>query len=456
MQIKNILSKTMQLFGIKSNRTKNITKHVLLSSLYKGGHIVCSFLLVPLTINFLDTENYGVWLTLSSFIAWFSFFDIGLGNGLRNKFAEAKATNNLDFAKGYVSTAYYSIGSICVVFFLLSMLIGYWVDWTKIFNTSIEMKEQLQLLMPVVFGCFSLQLVLKLITSVYVGDQNHSINGKISFLSAALSLFIVWILTLTAHSSLLLFGIIFSALPIVILLFLNIYAFTGKYKVYTPDFAFWKKIYFKDIFGLGFSFFVIQISVLVLFSTDNFIITQLFGPEEVVAYNIAYKYVGISNMIFTILLTPYWSSITEAYAKGELDWIRKAMKNLMKFMVGILLIIIVLVLCSPWAYEIWLGDKVIIPFGLTLSMALFFAITMIYTPFNFFLNGVGKIRLHMIIFLVAAVINIPLSIFLVKATDWGINGVILATSICIFPNLILFPIQYYKLINKKATGIWDK
>ena len=456
MQIKNILKKILKIFGIKSNRTKNITKHVFLSSIYKGGHIVCSFLLVPLTIDFLDTENYGVWLTLSSFIAWFSFFDIGLGNGLRNKFAEAKATNNLEFAKGYVSTAYYSIGSICLVFFLLSMIIGYWVDWTKVFNTSIEMKEQLQLLMPVVFGCFSLQLILKLITSVYVGDQNHSINGKISFFSAALSLLIVWILTLTAHSSLLIFGVIFSALPIVILLVLNIYAFTGKYKIYSPKFSFWKIEYFKDIFGLGFSFFVIQISVLVLFSTDNFIITQLFGPEEVVPYNVAYKYIGISNMIFTILLTPYWSSITEAYSKNELDWIRKAMKNLMKFMMGVLAIIVILVLCSSWAYQIWLGDKVKIPLSLTLSMALFFAITMVYTPFNFFLNGVGKIRLHMITFLIAAVVNIPLSILLVQITGWGVNAVILATSICVLPNIIFFPIQYNKLINTNAKGIWNK
>lgn len=454
--MKKFIQKILTKFGVESDRTKNISKHVLLSAFYKGGHIISSFLLVPLTIDFLDTENYGVWLTLSSFIAWFSFFDIGLGNGLRNKFAAAKATNNLKFAKGYVSTAYYSIGSICIVFFLLSITVGFWVDWTKIFNTSLIMKEQLQLLMPVVFGCFSLQLVLKLITAVYVGDQNHSINGKISFFSAALSLFIVWVLTQTAHSSLLLFGIIFSALPVIVLLVLNVYAFTGKYKIYRPKFIFWKKIYFRDIFGLGFSFFVIQISVLVLFSTDNFIITQLFSPAEVVPYNIAYKYIGISNMVFTILLTPYWSSITEAYAKGELDWIRKAMKNLMKFMVGILLIIIILVLCSSWAYEIWLGDKVVIPFGLTLAMALFFMITMSYAPFNFFINGVGKIRLHMVTFLLAAVINIPLSIFLVKITNWGVSAVILATSICVLPNLILFPIQYFKLINIKAHGIWNK
>lgn len=456
LNTKNFIAKLLAKTGINSARSKNITKHVMLSAIYKGGHIVCTFLLVPLTINFLDTENYGVWLTLSSFIAWFSFFDIGLGNGLRNKFAEAKAIKDLKASKGYVSTAYFSIGSICLVFLILSLLIGYGLDWTSIFNTSTRMKAPLQLLMPVVFSCFSLQLILKLITAIYVGDQNHSISGKINFITAALSLFIVWLLTITTKSSLLLFGTIFSALPLLILLTLNIYAFTGKYKEYAPSLSYWHKTYFKDIFGLGFNFFIIQIAVLVLFSTDNFIITQLFGPKQVVPYNIAYKYMGISNMLFVILLTPYWSSITEAYAKGELVWIRNAMKNLMKFMLGILAVIILLIICSPWAYELWLGNMVSIPIGLTLAMGLFFCINISYAPFNFFINGVGKIRLQMYTLLTAAIINIPLSIFLVETTNWGVSAVMIATCICVLPNVFIFPIQYFKLINQTATGIWDK
>ena len=76
----------------------------------------------------------------------FAFFDIGLGNGLRNKFAEAKAKGDLDLAKGYVSTAYYTIGAICVVFFILSLLVSYFVDWASVFNTSQELQQQLRIL----------------------------------------------------------------------------------------------------------------------------------------------------------------------------------------------------------------------------------------------------------------------------------------------------------------------
>lgn len=454
--MKNLIGKIQASFGIESARTKNITKHVILSFIYKGGHILANLLLVPITIKFLDTENYGVWLTLSSFIVWFTFFDIGLGNGLRNKFAEAKAKGDIELARGYVSTAYVSIGVICLVFLCLSFGISYLTDWTKIFNTSEILKNQLQVLMPIVFGCFGLQLILKLISSIYTADQDHSMQGKISFINATGSLLLIWLLTLTSRSSLLLYGIIISFLPVLILTILTAIAFIGPYRKYIPRISNLDKKYFHDIFGLGLTFFLIQISVIVLYSTDNFIITQLFGPEEVVPYNIAYKYIGISSMVLTIVLTPYWSSITEAFAKNDVEWIKKSMTNLVKLSLLALILIVIMVLLAPYAYRLWIGDMVAIPFTITLCMAIYFGIAVLYAPFNYFINGTGKLRLHMYSFIIGAIINIPLSIFLVKYVHLGTEGVIIATSICVLPNLVLFPLQYSKLINKTAVGIWNK
>ena len=104
---------------IKSDRTKNISLHVRWSFIYKFGSTIANFLLVPITIGYLNTSNYGVWLTLSSFIGWFQFFDIGLGNGLRNKFAEARANGDYESAQGYISTAYFSVGLISLILIVL-------------------------------------------------------------------------------------------------------------------------------------------------------------------------------------------------------------------------------------------------------------------------------------------------------------------------------------------------
>lgn len=454
--MREIVDKIQVGLGIKHSRTKNISEHVFKSFLYKGGSILANLMLVPLSIAFLDNENYGVWLTLSSFIAWFTFFDIGLGHGLRNKFAEAKSQGDSERAIGYVSTAYFAIGIIGILFLLISTAVSYLVDWTVIFNTSDSLRAPLQLLMPIVFGSFALRLIFTLIISIYTADENHSMQSKISFIISVGSLVLIWIITYTSKSSLLVFGILFSVFPVLVLLALHIYGFKTKFEKYRPRMKYVKREYFKDIFGLGISFFVIQISVIAMYSTDNLIITQLFNPEAVVPYNIAYKYLSLGFVAFDMILMPYWSSITVAYGKGETEWIKNALNNLMRFSVGAVGLIIIMVLISPYIYKLWLGDMVEVPSSLTLMIALYFAVVVLYLPFNYFINGTGKIRLHTYSFGIGALLNIPLSIFLVRYFGLGVEGVMLATIICISPNLVLFPMQYYKVINNTATGIWNK
>ena len=88
-------------------RTMTVKRNISLSFLYKAVSIIISFITIPLTIKYLDPSKFGVWITLSSIIAWFSLFDVGLGNGLRNKFTEAKTRGEYDLIRIYVSTTYF-------------------------------------------------------------------------------------------------------------------------------------------------------------------------------------------------------------------------------------------------------------------------------------------------------------------------------------------------------------
>ncbi len=454
--MRKTIDKLYNKVGIKSDRTKNITKHVLLSFVYKGGSIIASFLLVPLTIDYLDTENYGIWLTLSTFIAWFSFFDIGLGNGLRNKFAEAKANGDMTLARGYVSSAYFTIGAVSLGLIVIFTLLNFFIDWTKVFNASRGLQKDLSLLMPIVFGFFCLQLVVKLITTIYTADQHHSMQGKINFFTQAGSLLLIWILTKTNESSLLVFGTIFSIFPVAILIVSNWLAFNKRYKDYKPSLRLWKKEYLKDIFGLGVRFFVIQISWIIISSTDNFIISYLYSPQDVVPFNLGLKLFSLSTMVFTIIVTPYWSSFTESYIKGDLSWVKKSMNQLNKFTILFSLGCLILLLLSPQLYSLWVGDKIEVTYSMSVLIC-FYTMCIIYlTPYNYFLNGIGKIRLQLYQSTIMAFLNIPISILIAKYFKMEVNGIILGTIICVLPGIFLSRIQFNKLINEKAQGIWNK
>lgn len=454
--IKMILNKFYQIFGIKIGRDKNIVKHIGLSSFYKIGSIISNFMLVPLTINYLDTENYGVWLTLTSFISWFSFFDIGLGNGLRNKFAEAKALGNYKDAQAFVSTAYFTIGVISIVIVIALFLVNPFIDWAQLFNTNVSLQGDLSLLLPIIFAFFGIQLIVKLITSIYQADQNHSIQAKIQFLGSTLSLLVIFLLTKTDQSSLLIFGFFFSALPVLILIGLNFYAFKTTYKAFKPKYSLWKTENLKEIGGLGFNFFLVQIASTVLFTTDNFIISKLFGPEEVVPYNIAFKYFSIVTMLYTIIITPYWSAFTEAYTKNDFEWIKKSVSNIQKIWMLIPIGLVGMIFLADWFYQFWVDDNLKVPLQLSMAMAIFVLLLTFNMVYVNFINGVGKIKLQLIVSVLVMILNIPLSVFFAKNLNLESTGVILATNTCLLIAVILWPIQYHKIINNKATGIFNK
>ena len=439
-----------------SGRTKNIIKHIGWSALYKAGSVIISFLLVPLTITYLSNENYGIWLTLSSFISWFTFLDVGLGKGLQNKFAEAKAREEYELAKAYVSCAYFTIGAVSLVLVLLFFLLNNYISWVQVFNASETLKSDLNILLPTIFAFFGFQLVSKLIVSIYLADQHHSINIKIEFFTRIFSLLIVWVLIKTTDSSLLLYGCIFSALPLFVLLTLNIIGFNGEYKGYRPSLALWKKEYLKDITGIGLDFFVIQISTLILFSTDNFIIAKLFSAADVVPYNVAFKYFSIIVMIYTIIITPYWSSITEAYTNKDFEWIKSSLGRLLKLWLPVPICLVIMVALSDWFYTLWVGDKVTVPFDLSISMAVFAMLMTFNMIYVNFINGVGKIKLQLYVGIFSMIINIPLSIYFSKTLQFGLSGVIMATCVSLIIQSILWPIQYFKIINGRAKGIWNK
>ena len=85
----NIRSKIYSYFTKGNERSVIIKKNIAASLVLKCVSILISLQVVPLTIDYINPTKYGIWLTLSSIIAWLSYFDLGFAHGFRNRFAEA-------------------------------------------------------------------------------------------------------------------------------------------------------------------------------------------------------------------------------------------------------------------------------------------------------------------------------------------------------------------------------
>ncbi|MDN5205414.1 polysaccharide biosynthesis protein [Fulvivirgaceae bacterium BMA10] len=456
-QISSLLSTVSNFFTKGNQRSLKAKKNIVASLLIRGVSILVGFYLVPLSLGYLGSEElYGVWLTLSSLFAWFNFFDVGLGNGLRNKFTVAVAKDEHSLAKVYVSTTYAMLVIIISVVFLIFLAIYPFLDWIKILNTTAVMEKELALLALYGFGFFCLQFVFKLIGTILTADQKPSANNLILFLSQFTSLIIIYILSKTTQGSILYLGLAVTGSPVLIFLITTIILFTTSYKRYAPSLKHVDFKYAKGLMRLGTQFFVIQMAAIMLFATDNMILTQIMGPAEVTPYNIAHKYFGMITMIFVIVMSPFWSAFTDAWTKNDIKWIKKIIGKLTRFWFLFLGMAIFMLLVSRYVYLIWVGDQVHVPFTLSLTMAIFMLLQAFNLIFVNFINGVGKLRIQMFTGIFSILFNIPLSILFAKHLGLGSPGVILATIVSIGISIILRTIQYKKLISGTATGVWNK
>jgi O-antigen/teichoic acid export membrane protein len=441
-------------FNKGHDRSVNAKKNIFASFIIKGFSIAITLLLVPLTIHYVNPTQYGIWLTLSGIVGWFSFFDIGFGNGLRNKFAFALANDQKEQARIYVSTTYAILSIIIGIVLVFFCIANQFIDWTKILNTSPRMGSELSLLALIVFVFFCLQFVLQLLTTVITADQKPAKASLYNMLGSALSLLIIFILIKTTHGSLIYLAFALGISPVLVLLLSSLWFYTHDYKYYAPSFKYVNFSHAKGLMNLGLKFFLVQIAALIIYETDNIVITQLFGPASVTPYNIAYKYFGVIAMVFNIIMNPLWSAYTEAYARRDIDWIKRIINKIMHLWALIACVGVIMLILANIVYRLWIGPSINVEFLLSVSIMLTFITNAWCGIFSQFLNGVGKLRLQMYSGLLGAIVNIPLSIFLGHRI--GISGVVLATCIIGLISAIWSPIQYHKIINNKAKGIWNK
>lgn len=451
----NFLLKIFRYINTGQKRSVKAKKNILVSFGLKGVSILISLAYVPLLINALGKEEYGIWLILTSFMAWIAFFDVGIGNGTRNYLGKALAVKNEALAKAYISTTYAVFFLIFIPLILLIFFITPFISWQSIFNTIIIPERTLKMIAAIVLSFFALRLIVQTINILLLADQRPAMTGLISVTSNVLSFIIIFILHKMHIDSFVLYCLILCVIPVLVFIIYSLILFSIRYKSIKPSIASIDFSLTKNILNLGVKFFIIQISGIIIYSSTNLIITQFYDPTAVTSYNIVFKYFSVVTMVYGILISPLWSSVTEAYELGDMKWLKNTIKKY-NYVSGILAVgIIIMLSVSSFVYRWWVGSDIFIPFSLSAVVALQTLMYVIFTPYVSFLNGVGKIKLVTYFVVIQSLIYIPLVFVFNKYLAIGVAGILLVSIVIELPLKITQYIQTNKIINQKAKGIWN-
>ena len=441
----------------EGNPRSVLAKKQIVGSLFvRAASIAISLILVPMTIHYVNPARYGIWLVLSSMVSWASFFDVGFNSGLRNRFAEAKAKGNDTLARIYVSTAYVFLGILFSLLMLVFLAASHYVDWGALLNIRSANEDQVGTVAAIIIIYFCITFVLRLVNTLLTADQKPAHASLIDMLGQLISLVVIFVMTRLGSGSLMHLTLALCLPQIVVLFLANVVLFRTTCSAYAPSVRLAKKEYARDILGLGIKFFLPSLACIIQFQTTSFLIAHYFDVTQVTAYNIAYKYFYVLQMVFTIVTAPLWSSVTDSYSRGDEAWIRNVVNKYLYLLLAFVVTALLMLVFSDTIYDLWIGkNRLHISFNISLMCCLFVISSMFATIFVSVLNGIGALKIQIVSSFIAPFVFIVLALFFIMKLHTGAEGILLASILSNAFGVVIAPIQYYKvLINKSDAKVW--
>jgi len=172
----------------------------------------------------------------------------------------------------------------------------------------------------------------------------------------------------------------------------------------------------KHVLSLGGMFFINQVATLVIFQKDNMLITHYLGPAQATPYSVTWQLFLYLNVI-NVLVAPYLGpSIGEAFALGDLHWLRRVFGRHMLISCCVSLPSVVLL---SWFHRpilaAWVGPAVMPTSAIVFWIAVWTVIFSVQWPIISLLNNTGRLRVFTTLYALAALLNVPLSVLLIKS-----------------------------------------
>ena len=418
-----------------------VYKNVFGAFAIRGVALGLSLFMMPAYMRYFEDERVlGVWYTILSVLTWILSFDLGIGNGLRNKLTETIARRDDTATKEYISSAYWMVGKAMLIAAAVGLILLPLCNWNVLFNISPELigRSTMTYAVGSAFIGVLLQFFLRLISSVLYAMQKSALNDFLTLGTSALQLLFLMVAPNgSAEENLRMFSTAYIFFVTVPLLIATVSVFGGPLKDCRPRRGYVKKEKAKGVLSLGGVFFACQIMYMLIANTNEFFITQYTGPEMVVEYQIYNKLFMMGSMVFGLALTPIWSVVSKALAENDMVWLKKLHWKLKVLTWVAIVCEFCIIAVLQFVINIWLGDEAIQVNYLYAVIFAVFGAAMIYQSMaSVVANGMGKMKVQAICYGVGFLLKFAVIHFGIMHTgSWIV--VVLANALVIIPYCII-------------------
>jgi O-antigen/teichoic acid export membrane protein len=426
--------------GRSHERFRRASLSAATSAAAKGIAVFTTAVSVPLTLGYLGSERFGVWMTLSAIIALLGFTDLGLGNSLLNGVAHAAGHEDRTLIRANVSSGIVMLSAVAIAFGFVFALVYQYIPWASVFNVSSTAGlAEAGPAAAVLVMCFLIGLPAGAFPQVRLGLQQGYINSIfIAGGNLAALAFVIWAIQLRLGLPWLVLAMAGAPLLATLSNGLILLVRTPWIRPRVHDLHL---SIARSLLRVGLSFLVLQLAIAVAFTSNSIIIAAMIGPSAVAEYAVVTKLFLIPTLLVGLALAPLWPAYREALGRGDVDWVRRTFHRSLRLSLSVAgSVSAVLVVIGLPLIALWVGNTVEPSFGLLFAVGVWTTINAVGTAFAMLLNGAQLMRLQVGTAVVMATTNILLSVALTARI--GIAGVVWG-SVIAYTLFSLVPIALY-------------
>ncbi len=393
----------------------------------KAVGIVTVLISVPLTIKYLGTERFGLWMTISSITAFLSFADFGIGGGLLNAIAEADGRSDRVAARKAFSSAFVFLALVALLILGCFGAFHSFLPWPRLFKVTSGLAAQEAGAGVAIFVvCFALNLPLTTVQRVQMGFQEgfqSSLWQGAGSLAGLAGILIVihlrgglpW-LVLASSGGPLVAGLVNWAVEF------------GWHRPWlAPRLQDFDTAVTRQIAASGIIFAALQLLSFLGSASDNFVITQLFGVTAVAGYAVVTKLFSAMFIIQAVIVA-LWPAFGEALARNEFGAAARMFDRFSTLctMTGIAIAICFAAIAKP-LIALWVGDALVPRASLIIGFGAWIIVASLYAPVAALLSTESLLKRQLGIISLAAISAFILKVVLGYFA--GVPGVIWGTVI---------------------------
>ncbi len=353
---------------------------------------------VPLALDYVGPERFGIWMTLSTALAFISFSDFGVGIGMQDRMSRHAGKGDYRSARNAFYSAFVLVGIIVIVIIFVGYLAVPRFELASLFSLqSVEAQADIgptavATIVVIAIGLLG-GLVQRAFNSVQEGFWVALLQVVARFVSLAL-LFVVVRFQLGLPALVFVVGglascvLLLAGIPV--LLYRHKWLMPGCRDIFkTIDLETAKDLLSVGAMGLGAS-----VAIYLVNNSLPFLISSKYGAASVADFAVLLKLLAIPGVLLIYLLNPLWPAIAEANQKNDVRWIREAYRKCLITCIGVAIVSsAVILLGAPLIIEQWIGASEIIPSRhLIVASTIFMLLGFWNSVASTILNGLSRFK----------------------------------------------------------------